>query len=64
MFPQMLLVAQSIAVIVIYTIIWNNITSVLAKLPRSAHYVVLVLLVAFMYTTSNYSFQFAKVWGI
>jgi hypothetical protein len=64
MFPQTLVIAQSMAVMMIYFILWTNLKSVAKKMSGSAHIIVFVLMIIFMYTTSNYSFQFLKIWGV
>lgn len=64
MFAQTLIVAQGVAVLIIYVISWNAISATLTGISGTARTILAVLLIAFMYATSNYSFQFAKDWGI
>ena len=61
---EAIVVAQGIAVLTIYVMLWDEISDALASVPRIGRYVLLVLLIAFMFATSNYSFQFAKTWGV
>lgn len=52
------------AVMIIYYILWTNLKSVAKKMSGSAHIIVLAVMIIFMYASSNYSFQFLKVWGV
>lgn len=61
---ELLFFTQGIAVITLYIILWNKLSHLIENLSNKKQHLLLLVIVLFMYTTSNYSFYFMKEWGI